>query len=79
MTTIDTPGGFVRVEGTEARICSMIASRQQLGIGKYGTTVAKNPLELRAWLMHSLEEKLDDAVYMLRAIEEIDRTWDDGK
>ena len=79
MSTIDTPGGFVRVEGTEARVCSMIAQRQQLGIAKYGTTVAKNPLELRAWLMHSLEEKLDDAVYMMRAIEEIDRTWDDGK
>lgn len=79
MSTIDTPGGFVRVEGTESRVCEMIAKRQQLGIAKYGTTVAKNRLELRAWMMHSLEEKLDDAVYMMRAIEEIDRLQDDGK
>ena len=57
----------------------MIAKRQQLGIAKYDTTVARNPLELRAWLVHSLEEKLDDAVYMMRAIEEIDRLQDDGK
>ena len=79
MTTIDTQGGFIRVEGTERSICEMIAKRQQLGIAKYGTTVARNPLELRAWLVHSLEEKLDDAVYMMRAIEEIDRLQDDGK
>ena len=79
MTTIDTPGGFVRVEGTEARVCSMIAQRQQLGIAKYGTTVARNPLELRAWLQHQLEELLDAAIYVQRAIEEIDRNQDDGK
>ena len=79
MTTIDTPGGFVRVEGTEARVCAMIASRQQLGIAKYGTTVARNPLELRAWLQHQLEELLDAAIYCQRAIEEIDRNQDDGK
>ena len=79
MSTIDTSGGFIRVEGTEARVCAMIASRQRLGISKYGTTVARNPLELRAWLQHQLEELLDAAIYVQRAIEEIDRTWDDGK
>lgn len=70
--TIQTPGGFVRVEGTEARICQMIASRQQLGIKKYGTTVERNPLSLRQWLQHALEESLDQSVYLQRAIDEID-------
>ena len=79
MTTIDTPGGFVRVEGTEARVCSMIARRQQLGISKYGTTVARNPLELRAWLMHALEESLDMSIYLKRSLEELDRLEDDQK
>lgn len=67
-----TVGGFIRVEGTEARVCHMIASRQQLGIKKYGQTVANNPLTLRQWLQHALEETLDKAVYLQRAIEEID-------
>ena len=79
MTTLDTTGGFSRVTGTEARVCEMIAARQRLGVAKYGMTVAGNPLSLRRWLMHSLEEKLDDAVYMLRAIEEIDKQRDDLK
>lgn len=58
--------------GTESRVCELIAVRQRLGIAKYGTTVADNPLELRAWLQHALEECLDQAVYLQRAIEEID-------
>ena len=53
-------------------ICKDIASRQQVGIKKYGTTVRANNLSLRQWLQHSYEEKLDDIVYMRRAIEEID-------
>lgn len=79
MTTIDTGGGFMRASGTEARVCELIAARQALGIAKYGTTVARNPLELRQWLVHALEEMLDQAVYMARAIEEIDKQSDDLK
>lgn len=58
--------------GTEALVCADIARRQQLGIQKYGQTVADNPLELRAWLQHAYEEVLDQAVYLRRAIQEID-------
>ena len=66
-------------QGTEARVCEDIAKRQALGIAKYGTTVAQNPLELRAWLQHFYEEQLDAAIYTRRAIEEIDRNKDDLK
>lgn len=38
------------VSGTEAAVCADIARRQQLGIKKYGVSVAENPLPLRAWL-----------------------------
>ena len=79
MTTLDTSGGFARVTGTEARVCEMIAARQRLGVAKYGTTVAGNPLELRAWLQHQLEELLDAAIYCQRAIEELDKQRDDLK
>lgn len=66
-------------QGTEARVCADIAKRQHGGIAKYGTTVAQNPLELRAWLQHQYEELLDAAVYCRRAIEEIDKQKDDLK
>lgn len=61
------------INDAETAVCNDIKSRQQLGINKYGQTVAQNPLELRQWLQHSYEEKLDDAVYMKRAIQELDR------
>ena len=63
---------------TETEVCADIKRRQELGITKYGTTVASNPLELRQWLQHSYEEKLDDAVYMKRAIQELDKIIDAG-
>ena len=57
--------------GTEAEVCADIAHRQKLGIAKYGTTVAENPLSLEAWLQHAYEETLDQAIYLKRAISEI--------
>lgn len=58
--------------GTEARVCADIARRQRLGVQKYGTTVQSNPLPLRMWLQHAYEEVLDQAVYLKRAMEEMD-------
>jgi hypothetical protein len=60
--------------GTEAAVCADIARRQALGIAKYGTTVADNPLPLRDWLQHAYEETLDKAIYLKRAIEEMTRS-----
>jgi len=65
--------------GIEAMVCADIAKRQSIGIAKYGTTVAENPLPLRAWLQHQYEELLDAAVYCRRAIAELDRAEDDLK
>ena len=64
--------GVFLPEGTEAEVCADIARRQQMGINKYGTTVADNPLSLRQWLQHAYEETLDKAIYLKRAIAEID-------
>lgn len=72
-------GGFRRVTGTEKAVCELIEKRQAFGVSKYGTTVAENPLSLRQWLQHALEESLDLSVYLARAIEELDRNRDDGK
>ena len=64
---------MIKPTGIEATVCEDIAMRQHLGISKYGTTVADNPLALREWLNHAYEEALDFAVYLRRAIEELDK------
>lgn len=69
----------MQVTGTEARLCDMIAKRQQAGIKKYGTTLRGNPLSHRQWLIHALEESLDLSAYLMRCIEEIDKKADDRK
>jgi hypothetical protein len=58
--------------GTESRVCLDIIQRQLVGLKKYGTTVEDNPLSLREWLQHAYEECLDQAVYLRRAMEELD-------
>ena len=64
---------------TEQAVCDEIMRRKRVGLAKYGVSVANNPLPLRAWLQHALEECLDQAIYLKRAIAEIDRAGDDGK
>lgn len=59
--------------GTESRVCGDIAERQKKGIAKYGITVQENPLTLKQWLTHAYEECLDQAVYLKRAIEEMEK------
>lgn len=61
-------------QGTESRVCDDIRARQQLGIRKYGKTVEQSDDPLRDWLQHAYEECLDQAIYLKRAIEEIDRS-----
>lgn len=58
--------------GTELAVCEDIARRQDMGIKKYGQTVADNPLTLKQWLQHAYEETLDKAIYLKRSIEEMD-------
>jgi hypothetical protein len=58
--------------GIERMVCDDVAQRQQKGVAKYGLSVAENPLTLREWLNHAYEECLDQAVYLRRAIYEID-------
>ena len=79
MVSLEVDGGFLRVEGTEASVVRLIAMRQQMGKKKYGVTVRENDLPLKAWLQHSLEETLDNAIYLMRAIEQLDKEGDDLK
>lgn len=63
----------IDVIGTEADVCADIARRQALGIKKYNSTVRDNNLSLKQWLQHAYEETLDKAIYLKRAIEQIDK------
>jgi hypothetical protein len=60
------------IHDTEALVCVDIRYRQQLGVNKYGTTVAGNPLTQRQWLQHAYEECLDQAVYLKRLMQEME-------
>lgn len=59
--------------GTEARVCQDIADRQRVGLSKYGVSVEESPLSVREWLHHAYQETLDQAIYLRRAIEQMDR------
>lgn len=52
--------------GIEAMVCEDIAARQQVGIAKYGCTVAESGDDM---LQHAYEEALDLAVYLRAEIE----------
>lgn len=65
--------------GVEKQLCDLIAKRQQLGIRKYGTTLADNPAALVDRLQHMLEELLDGAAYAMWAINQIKQNGDDLK
>ena len=52
--------------GIEAMVCADIASRQRMGIQKYGRTVAESPDDM---LRHAYEEALDLAVYLRAELE----------
>lgn len=69
----------IEVTGIEALVCREIARRQQLGIQKYGITVADNPLALREWVRHAKEEALDLAVYLTKLECTLEALGDDGK
>jgi hypothetical protein len=60
------------MKDTEQEVCKNILDRQQLGIKKYGRTVAGNNLTERQWLQHGYEEALDLAIYLKRLMQEMD-------
>lgn len=58
---------------TVVAIIRKLEERSQTGMLTYGTTMSANGLPLKEWLKHSLEEKMDDLLYMQRALEELEK------
>jgi len=58
---------------TVKAVCKDLQDRSEVGIKKYGITLDRTDLNLRDWLQHAYEETLDQANYLKRAIQEIDK------
>lgn len=54
-------------------IIDRFIQRSVIGKAKYGTDMDRTDLSLKEWLQHSIEEKLDDILYMQRALKELER------
>lgn len=48
-----------------------LLNRSEIGIKKYNKTLDRNDLDLKDWLQHAYEECLDQALYLKRAIKEL--------
>lgn len=50
-----------------------LLKRSQIGINKYGVTLDRTDIDLKGWLQHALEETYDKALYLKRAIKELEK------
>lgn len=57
---------------TVRKVVNLFQERSKKGIEKYGSTLAGNPLSLIEWLEHAKEEAMDQALYLQRAIDELE-------
>jgi hypothetical protein len=66
--------GVRTIPTTDSIVDSVIdkfVERAQVGIKKYGTNLDRNDLSLEQWLEHSIEEQLDNILYLQRALKEL--------
>ena len=54
-----------------AAVCADLQARSAVGIGKYGTTLARTDLTPKQWAQHAYEECLDAALYLRRLRDEL--------
>lgn len=52
-------------------IIERFVERAKFGEKKYGTNLDRSDLSLEDWLEHSIQEKLDDILYMQKALKEL--------
>jgi len=55
------------------QVRALLLSRSEVGLKKYGCTTDRTDLNLADWQRHALEEALDLAVYLQRALHELER------
>jgi hypothetical protein len=52
-------------------VINSFRERSEVGIRKYGTTLADNPLKLSEWMQHLMEEMQDAILYLERMKQEL--------
>lgn len=57
-------------------IIDQLVIRHRIGKSKYGTDMDRQDLDITDWLQHSIEEKLDDVLYMQKILEEFKKLED---
>ena len=63
---------YVIKDATVKTVIEAYLKRSNVGLEKYGTSLAKNDLPLLEWLKHSQMELMDCVLYLQRAIDEIE-------
>jgi len=66
--------GAVETDPIVDAVINDLNARSALGIKKYGTTLDGNPLTLTQWLEHAYQETLDQALYLKRAMKEVNES-----
>jgi hypothetical protein len=56
------------------KVASLLRSRSDTGIRKYGTTLDRTDLSVKQWIDHAIEESLDHALYLMKLKDEISLT-----
>jgi hypothetical protein len=65
---------FVSIDNKDSvvyRIATLLKTRSETGIRKYGTTLDRTDLEVKQWIDHAIEEALDLALYLERIKSEL--------
>jgi hypothetical protein len=65
---------FVSIDNKDSvvyRIATLLKTRSETGIRKYGTTLDRTDLTIKEWIDHSIEEALDLALYLERIKSEL--------
>jgi hypothetical protein len=67
---------FITIDNKDTvvyRIASLLRSRSETGIRKYGTTMDRTDLEVKQWIDHAIEESLDHALYLMKLKDELNK------
>ena len=63
-----------RTDSVVDSIIDKFIDRETIGKAKYGTDLDRNDLSLEDWLEHSIQEKMDDILYMQKTLKVVRET-----
>jgi hypothetical protein len=63
-----------RTDSVVDSIIDKFIDRATVGKAKYGTDLDRNDLSLEDWLEHSIQEKMDDILYMQKTLKVVRET-----